>query len=256
MTEDEALLRDWYGRHSKHSDYQALYPPLAARLSQPFGTQPKRLEAERLACMAVHIPLNGARVMEIGANTGYFTLGCLKQGAREVLAYELNPEHARFVTLAARVLGWAHRLSVRCEAYSPLGEEAGADPAALCLNLNVLHHLGDDFGAHCPDTASAKASMLDTLRQTAPSCRRMFFQMGFNWKGDRHQPLFAGGTKAEMVEFVAGAGDCWRIEAVWAYDPHPAERAYRPLSGALWQRQDAIGEFANRPLFLLERIGV
>ncbi|MCC8991932.1 MAG: hypothetical protein LM514_05000, partial [Streptococcus sp.] len=98
--------------------------------------------------------------------------------------------------------------------------------------------------------ASAKHQMAEKLRQLASHTQYCWLQLGFNWKGDRHQPLFENGRKAELIDFVKGNCDgAWAIEDIAVYDPVGDQ--YTPICDNLLSRFDELGEFLNRPLFLL-----
>ena len=69
-------LRRLMEMRSKHSDYQILHPHLCTLLgdqAQPVGKH----EAQRQRYMAKHLPLSGLSVLDIGANTGYFSFAAM-----------------------------------------------------------------------------------------------------------------------------------------------------------------------------------
>ena len=233
--------------HSKHSDYQLLHPSLSSllgHLPQPAGKH----EAQRQRYMAQHLLLRGLSVLDIGANTGYFSFAALEAGAARVVSQEGNAEHAHFIALAAQGLGLDDRLEVRPHYYSFTDPSAERFDVTLCLN--VLHHLGDDFGDQALSLDEAKAQMLMGLQRLARHTRHLWMQLGFNWKGDRMKPLFAGGTKAELIDFVQqGVQGHWRIDDIAVVNPQT--RDYEPIDHHNLQRFDSLGEFLNRPLFRL-----
>ena len=238
-------LRSLLLASSKHSDYQLLHPSLGALLGdlpQPEG----RHEAQRHRYMAGRLSMADRTVLDIGANTGYFTFAALADGARKVVSQEGNAEHARFIQLAAAGMGLSERLEVRPAYFDFKGSSDDRFDVALCLN--VLHHLGDDFGDRSLTLNAAKQEMLEALNRLALQVHDLWLQIGFNWKGDRRYPLFGSGTKAELIDFVRrGTQGSWRIQDVAAV--HPGTRDYAPLSEANAERFDALGEFLNRPLF-------
>jgi SAM-dependent methyltransferase len=245
-TEARTLQRLIQAR-SKHSDYQLLHPslsPLLGELPQPVGKH----EAERQRYMSQQLLLRGLSVLDIGANTGYFSFAALEAGAASVVSQEGNAEHANFIALAAQGLGVDDRLEVRPHYYSFTDPSAEHFDVTLCLN--VLHHLGDDFGDQAMSLDEAKAQMLVALRRLARHTRHLWTQLGFNWKGGRHRPLFAQGTKAELIDFVRqGVQGHWRIDDIAVVNPQTRE--YEPIDSHNLQRFDSLGEFLNRPLFRL-----
>ncbi|MCU0647906.1 MAG: hypothetical protein MUF00_07915 [Gemmatimonadaceae bacterium] len=244
-----STLRALYHASSKHSGYQLLADSVAPLL--PDVTPPRsRHERERLAYLLRHVDVRGAHVIDVGGNTGFFSIALLDAGAARVTHVEGNAAHHAFVREAAHVLGYGDRLDTRHE-YASFTR--GALPRAHgMLLLNVLHHLGDDFGSASLSREAAKARMLAPLRTLAHEYHWLAFQLGFNWKGDRHEPLFATGTKAELIEFVRSETSTdWTIDAIGIAERRADGLVFADLDEANIARNDALGEFLNRPLFIL-----
>lgn len=243
-------LADLMKARSKHSDYQLLHPSLQAMLgdlSQPAGKH----EAQRQNYMAQHLPVRGLRVLDIGANTGYFSFAALEAGAQKVISQEGNAEHAHFISMCSEGLGQTDRLEVRPHYYS--FTDPGAEHFDVTLCLNVLHHLSDDFGDQALALPEAKAEMLGALNRLASHTRHLWFQLGFNWKGDRTRPLFKHGTKAELIDFVReGTAGHWRIDDIAVVNPATSEYEY--IGEHNLDRFDGLGEFLNRPLFRMHSL--
>ncbi|WP_416560853.1 class I SAM-dependent methyltransferase [Limnohabitans sp. yimb22184] len=245
----DVALASLLAARSKHSAYQELHPWVRHLLGE--GASPRgKSEEARLAHMQAQLPFAGRRVLDIGANTGYFSFGALEHGSANVHAVEGNREHAAFMTQAAQLLDLGEQLEVE-HGYFDFSEQSLWNHD-LVLCLNVLHHLGDDFGAHGQDIVSAKQAMGFDLRRLASHAEHCWFQLGFNWKGDRHKPLFEHGLKSELIDFVAQACEnTWSVEQVAIFNPQSGQ--YEHCTDALLQRVDELGEFLNRPLFLLKR---
>lgn len=208
-------------------------------------------ESLRWEYMADLSEFAGKSVIDIGANTGYFSLAAIAAGALSVEAYEGNQQHAEFMRESANLLDLADRLKV-FNAYFDFGSEQSTS-ADMALCLNVLHHLGDDFGAADQSMEAAKGQMVEKLHNFARHVGTCWFQLGFNWKGDRNRPLFENGLKSELIEFMRQACDgAWSIENIGIYNP--AEQRYEPLREELLERFDEAGEFLNRPIFLLKSL--
>lgn len=239
-------LKDLYRQQSKHSNYQLVHPIVANLLGDTSDMPAGKLELERQTYFDRALPLLGARVLDIGANTGYFSFGALHGGARHVTCYEGNQEHAAFVAHSAEQAGLSDRLDMNACYFDFLSPITETFDVTYCLN--VLHHLGDDFGDQSLSVETAREQMLKSLRHMAGLTRVLVLQLGFNWKGDVRCPLFEGGEKAALIDFVAqGVGDSWVIEEVTV--PNPVTRAYEPISEDNLPRNNQIGEFMNRPLF-------
>ncbi len=81
----------------------------------------------------------------------------------------------------------------------------------------------------------------------------VILQLGFNWKGDRYLPLFDNGTKSEMIAFlqinIESFLDITRIGIAQKKDNNVI---YSDLTDSNIERDDSLGEFLNRPLFILK----
>lgn len=247
----QSSLLELYHVASKHSHYQILPTALQSLLRQDQIAVKSRHESERLAYIMSKLDVAGLRVADIGGNTGYFSFELLERGARQVDYYEGNKAHHDFVRAAAAQLGLAASLRTfnRYVTFTH-NELAGVDCTLL---LNVLHHVGDDFGQPELNRDAAKPIILASLAALSTRTRRLVFQLGFNWKGDRHQPLFPNGTKSELIDFIAhGTAHDWRIRAIGVAEKRENAIAFADLSEANLARNDALGEFLNRPIFILE----
>lgn len=247
MHTDLNELRSLALAHSKHADYQLLHPRVAALFGDDVPGARGRHEAQRWSVMQATTPMRGKRVWDIGANTGYFSMAALAAGAQHVLSQEGQRAHAEFVFRCAQALGAQDRLRV---APSYCTFEAAAQVHDITLCLNVLHHLGDDFGDPSLDMAAAMTAMCRALAALARQTRELWLQLGYNWKGDVRHPLFAGGTKQAQLAFVheACAAD-WLTPEVWVFDPRSAQ--FEPPTPETLARLDQVGEFLNRPLIRL-----
>jgi SAM-dependent methyltransferase len=243
------MLKEYYSATSKHSNYQILPRQLRSVLASTDIQIRTRFEAERLGYIVEKVAFAGKSVLDIGGNTGFFTFELLDAGAASVHCYEGNREHAEFVSLAARELQLAD-IRVTNGYFSFNGQHA--ERYDIALLLNVLHHTGDDYGE---GIATIEGVLKDILRQLNSMCEvaeTLVFQLGFNWKGDAKQGLFTGGTKAEMIEFVKkGTAGFWDVLAVGVAERCIDGIRYSNLSESNAGRDDTLGEFLNRPIFIL-----
>jgi len=245
-------LQSLYMQQSKHSGYQILADRLRELLPQERIVVRSRQERERLQFIATTLELAGKRVLDIGANAGFFTFEALAAGAREVVAYEGNPALAEFVRVAAEVLAVGDKVDVRNAYLDPLHVDALGRFDVTFL-MNVLHHMGDDFGIEPADIGGVRASIAESIRRMAGVTRHLVLQLGYCWKGNRELPLLDHGTKQDQMELVSAASaGCWKVVATGIPEPTPEGIAYRPVSSENCIRRDAMGEFLNRPLFVLE----
>jgi hypothetical protein len=243
-------LLDLYQSASKHSQYQVLPASLEKLLPGDQITVKSRHETARLAYIASKVSVCGLRVADVGGNTGFFSFELLDRGATRVDYYEGNKPHHDFVRAAAHQLGLNDRLHTFNRYVTFTHDElAGVDCTLL---LNVLHHLGDDFGDAQLNKDAAKQNILACLAALSRQTGTLVFQLGFNWKGDRHQPLFTHGTKAELIDFVTqGTAADWTIESIGVAEKSGDAITFHELNRINLERSDALGEFLNRPLFIM-----
>lgn len=243
-------LRFLYSTISKHSNYQSIHPIVSDAFPELRCDIRGKLDRQRFECAASCVRLSEATICDIGANSGYFSIAAVRAGAKLVTSYEPNSHHAEFLRISASALGLEERIVVKCELFDPNAAMKANSRYDVGLFLNVLHHLGDDFGPKRFGIEAAKREMLSLLARMAGVFDVLVFQIGFNWKGDRRYPIFERGTKSEVSEFVNAVSDSWDTQSAWSYSPE-IDR-YLPLEGPQMSRIDEIGEFANRPLYILK----
>ena len=231
---------------SRHADYQL--PPQG--LDGELSARGTHHEEARLAYLLSQCDPTGKTVLDIGANAGFFTLSLADAGASHVLAIEGDPQHAAFIAEGAGRLGLSGRVSVRPEYFEFDGVD---DPVDLTLLLNVVHHRGADYGVG-DGMDHFRRNMLRDINSLAVDSKYMLLQVGFNAHGRVDLPIFAAGTKQEMIDFVAaGVEDHWRlVDVAIAEVDHGDPVTYRTQTAELLRRRDDLGEFLNRPLFYLE----
>ncbi|XAH23044.1 DUF1698 domain-containing protein [Xylophilus sp. GW821-FHT01B05] len=237
----------------KHAAYQRL-PQRLADILGPLAVELRpKFEHERWAYIRDNVPLRGRSVLDIGCNTGYFMFAALDDGARCVTGYEGGVFHADFARRTIGVLGEGARAEIKAEYFDFQSSGERVDVAFL---LNVLHHVGDDYGDPSLDISAAKQAIAKSLREMHKVAERLVFQLGFNWKGDISRCLFDHGLKSEMIEFVREAvRGVWTVTAIGvATRGEDGEVRYSDVSPDNIARMDALGEFLNRPIFILERI--
>ena len=189
--------------------------------------------------------------MDIGGNTGFFSFESVDKGAREVCYYEGNKDHAEFVGLGVKVADLENRIIVKNKYFSFDGKLK--EKYDIVFLLNVLHHLGDDYGSPAITMKKAKEHIIDQLNSLKKIAKVVVFQMGFNWKGDVAKPLFEKGEKVEMIEFIKkGVQNNWDILHIGIAEKKDGVIVYNDLNSYNIKREDEWGEFLNRPLFILK----
>jgi hypothetical protein len=252
MSSLETLI-DLYSKTSKHSNYQILSERLMNLIGPGSIDVTSRFERERFEYIRNRVSLAGMRVLDIGGNTGFFSFEALEAGAIAVHHFEGEPSHSAFVQEATDVLGYASKVEVTNAYYS--FPESGNRQYDVTFLLNVLHHVGDDYGDSSLSIENARKMIGAQLRSVAATTDILVFQMGFCWKGNRNLGLFENGTKREMIDFVIEhSKDTYQLEHVGVPVMRAEKVIYEELDDENVSRDDALGEFLNRPIFVLRAI--
>jgi hypothetical protein len=249
---DEDRLISLYNERSKHSHYQIMANRLVKLIPGDAVETNSRFEGARLDYILKHIPCKDMSLADIGGNTGYFTFELVDRGVKSVLFFEGNHQHCSFVREAAKIIGWDDRIRVN-QRYVEFDSDFASTHVDLCLLLNVLHHYGEDYGNPHQSADAAKRHVLQALSSLAHHTQLLVFQIGFNWKGNRNLPLFTNGTKREVIDFVRfGTEESWVIQHIGIAQLLNNRVIYEDLNSQNIERQDSLGEFLNRPLFILK----
>jgi 2-polyprenyl-3-methyl-5-hydroxy-6-metoxy-1,4-benzoquinol methylase len=244
-------LRVLYGQSSKHSNYQILPECMKPLLEENELQVKSRYEKERLFYILQYVNPTGKSILDIGGNSGYFSFEMISRGAKYVDYFEGNTAHAEFVKLASTLTGNSNRLKVFNEYFD--FDKLPDVKYDLILLLNVLHHVGDDYGDKGISILKAKRKIIESLNSIASSTKQLIFQFGFCWKGNRNLLFFENGSKEEMIEFMREhTKERWVIEEIGIPEKGLEGVTYSPLNGNNILRQDELGEFLNRPLFIMK----
>lgn len=245
-------LNRLYMKTSKHSNYQKLAIDVSKIINQENLTIQSRQEEERFKYILKNVNIKGKRILDIGCNTGFFSFESLKHGAEHVDCYEGNKSHAEFVEIASSLTENYEKLRV-INVYFSFDEQP--EEYDLIFNLNVVHHLGDDFG-DVDSIINAKQAILECINNMSYKTKYMILQFGFNWKGDRDKCLFDKGTKQEMIDFIRkGTNKYWTIESIGVAECNQKEEiVYDDVNEYNIKRDDSLGEFLNRPIFVMKSL--
>lgn len=209
-----------------------------------------KYEAERLSYMLSKVVFKDKSVLDIGCNTGYFLFEALEHGAKQCTGYEGEKVHWDFVSSAAEAIG-EKRIHVANEYFIPTQHTEKYDIALL---LNIVHHIGDDFDEKSLTMEQAKTHMITYINDMANITDTLIFQMGFNWQRRIDQCLFPHGTKAEMIDFIKqGTSHTWDIRGIGIPEKKDGKVKYNEVNSRNIKRDDSLGEFLNRPIFILTK---
>ena len=246
-------LKNLYQNTSKHSNYQILPNCLKPFIDTNDLVINSRFESERLDFLKSQIDFTGKKVVDIGGNTGYFTFQFIEEGAKEVDYIEGNKEHSEFVKFAAEDLNL--NINVYNNYLNFDNHSEFSTDVDIVLLFNVIHHLGDDFGDQSISMEQAKVLMANSINYFHGKTDTLILQMGFCWKGNRNLLLFENGTKEEMIDFVKKATNGkWNIQAIGVAEVQDGATFFNLLNDENVKRSDTLGEFRNRPIFILKSI--
>ncbi len=247
----DRILMELYKKTSKHSQYQKIPEILADHVDINAVSIHSRYEDERFAYVSSKMEFEERTILDIGGNTGYFALRCAEDGAHCVDYYDANMDHAEFVKRAAALTGYDERIKIHPQCYDFIAPNKNRYD--ICLLMNVLHHIGDDFDDRILEVSSARECIIDCLVSMSRIADIMVFQMGFNLQGDIRKPLFTNGTKQEMIDYVKdNCSECWDILFIGIAEKRKQVVRYYDLNDGNAVRDDSLGEFLNRPLFILK----
>jgi protein-L-isoaspartate O-methyltransferase len=210
-------LHELYSDRSKHSVYQNI--PLFARDALGYTetiNERWRGDSSRWEYMQHYLDFSNQSVLDVGANTGFFTLSLAHKYPDSVFtALEGNVNHAEFIRLVATQLGMTNVRVI--SGYLDLAALDSLAKYDTILLYNVLHHAGADFDK---DLVPSRDDLFGYLVKFATMlrghCARSAFQMGYNWCGNKQQPVVAlrddAGKCLYTCRFLRQAG--WVIEAI------------------------------------------
>ncbi|MGK3113359.1 class I SAM-dependent methyltransferase [Candidatus Pantoea formicae] len=239
------------GQGERHALYHVLPEFLNAELMESGCQNIYRFnERERFSFFKQFVDFKGKSVLDIGCNTGYFMFSVLDEGANQITGYEGKKSCVNFIMQAKPYCSHPEKIHVLNEYYDFSNAGGTYD---VCLLLNVLHHLGDDFGDDEINKDEAKKIIIEHLRFMSHNVDTLIFQMGYNWKGEHDKCLFADGTKQEMIEFLQlNLAESWEFVVIGIAERSAEGIRYCTPSENNIQRDDELREFLNRPIFILK----
>lgn len=242
-------LKKLYMEISKHFRYQSLPLNLKEILQQEQLVALPGHDEARLEYICSQLDFSDKKVLDIGGNLDFFTFEALRVGAGHVDYYEGNKIYAEFVSTSSKVLECEEKVTVYPEYYLFTQSEKQYD---IVFCLNVIHHLGGSFDSET-NIEYAKEKMLSCINKLASITDTMVFQMGFNWCGNKEHCLFENGTKTEMENFLReGTAEFWDITKCGIAENNNDVIAYHDMNEKNNIRIDNLGEFLNRPIFIMK----
>jgi hypothetical protein len=210
-------LHELYSDQSKHSVYQNIPEFVRDALGYTETINERwRGDSTRWEHMRGNLEIGNESILDVGANIGFFTLSLAhKYPGTVCTALECNPNHTEFIRLVASHFSIKNvRIRSQYLDYAALESLEWYD---AILHYNVLHHAGVDFDK---DLVLNKESLFDYLVRymvkIGEHCNRIVFQMGYNWGGNKMQPVVALQDDAGKIVYncrlMLQAG--WAIKAI------------------------------------------
>jgi hypothetical protein len=257
-------IYDIYGEKSKHSNYQSMPDFVEKELSIQVDIDHNwRSDKIRYDFIKSHINLDNKTILDIGANTGFFSLSLAHDYSTKVYAYEANNKQCELITEIKTIFS-LDNLEILNQSLS-LNTIELLPKSDICLLLNVLHHAGcefdqelvksrDDFSSYVKNFLTLLKSKTDTL----------VFQFGYNWGGNKENPIIDNNDYESMLDFLLEifAQSGWFINIIGiaqkenerfnylAFNPYVHKKEIINLMNS----QSYKGEFYKRPLIISEKI--
>ncbi len=218
---------------------------------------------------------DGKSIGEIGANTGFFTLSLAHSNPTSTFyAYEINPTHAAFIQDIGESFQMKN-LVVKSQGVDMEGI-ALMENHDILLNYNVLHHAGVDFDTDkLLSVEDYEGYAIEYLKRMAAKTKKMVFQIGSNWGGNKLKPIIPLSDDAEKIAFNArlfkNAG--WKILDISLHTRLNGSLEYRAISTDILEQINccslgeekslieklvdltefpSFSEFYRRPIFIVE----
>lgn len=238
-------------KDEKHIGYH-IVPERMKKYVRASGAEVKHVfyEPERLEYMRKYIEFRDKTILDIGCNVGYFLFSFLDDDAKRVCGYEGKVSCANFLNKAIELFDEKDRFIFKHEYFE---FDSFKEKYDVTLLLNVLHHCGDDYHSGVRSIENARKVIIDQLNKLSEVTDYLVLQLGFNWKGNIDKCLFDNGTKKEMIDFITeGTKENWDITSIGVPVKNGDVIYYEDLSSSNIHRVDSLGEFLNRPLFIMK----
>lgn len=267
-------LQSLYDEISKHGQYQALPEFMRNDLALESDRYKHfKLCDQRLNFMYDCGVLDGmSSMVEVGANIGFFALSIAKK-LPEMAVHTIEANNT-FCEISRQIAGQYGLNNVKVsDAFFPF-LDAGAQPAAdLGVIYNVVHHGGAEYDQEeCETKEDWFAYMSRVMAALSGNYKRMVIQIGYNWGGNREQPLHSvtdptgftlkladifhqSGWSVSTLGVPVQAGDSYDYDALDLSGMTENETSSAIEENVQLEacKDFTLSEFFRRPIFVLEK---
>ncbi|MBB6671505.1 class I SAM-dependent methyltransferase [Cohnella nanjingensis] len=229
----KSILEKLYNDESKHSRYQNIpqFVKEASNYSEEINEN-WRGDTARYDYIRRTVKFgDGESIADIGANTGFFTLSLAYDNRiNQFIAYEPNPNHAAFISEIADQFQLTN-VQTRNRSVG-LQEINHIERVDRMIFFNVLHHAGVDFDQELvPSKAEFNDYIFQYISRLRNKTKQLMFQMGYNWGGDKTNPIVDSDQVREMTLYVSelfmDAG--WKIKKIAYFSFRNKRGSYEDL---------------------------
>lgn len=246
MNQSNLKLKQLY---KKMPPYQSIPHEVIKILQIDDTEESNKYERQRMDFLKQTINFKDAKIADIGGNAGYFSFEAIKEGAKKIIYYEGDDKYSDFVEEACKLFN--KNICIKRE-FVNLEIEIKENPFDIILLFNVIHHYGRYFGENDISMKKAIDKIKMIIRNICKQTKYLVLQFGFNWKGNPNLPFFTNGEKNEMINFVKEMCSSYaKIEFIGIPEGTVDSIKYQLLNTENIKRRDDLGEFLNRPIFIL-----
>ncbi len=214
------------GKHASYQELPAILRNSYGDLLKEMNWIPSRLDIPRLKWVIDSLNAKKInKIVDIGANTGFFSFELMKAFGATCTAYEPHAPHAKAMGVIKEICNTSDSdLKIENSGVS-LNDIENLDGGDLLIFLNVLHHAGDDFDRDKVGALS-EWSKYSVNYLNGLSCKfdYMFFQLGNAWKGSSSKIFKDKIFFAETKKMLEESG--WIIESVGLIENFLGEPRY------------------------------
>ncbi len=210
-------LHKLYADSSKHSTYQNIPQFIRDALGYTETiNETWRGDSARWEYIQNQLNFESQKILDVGANTGFFTLSLAHRYPDSIItAMEGNVNHAEFINLIIKYFLMKNvRVLSQYLDFSALGLLGEYDTILL---FNIMHHAGVDFDLDLiPSQKDLFGYLVLFMKKLGEHSRKIVYQMGYNWGGDKRQPVVVlhddAGKCLYTCHFLRQAG--WKIDSI------------------------------------------